>query len=140
MLVVEQDIGHTIANVLCSHSVCLQKPQTRTARMTTQEGPSGRLKKVMTCFVLDDSGGNFETFVNTAGEWSQQTDTFDANNSHCCRYWDGNIIGVDAVGVEPRSSEDKHRSGWNTRFKGGTYSGMLYGVVLRVHLPRRERE
>ena len=32
---------------------------------------------------------------------------------------------------KPRSSEDKHKSGWNTRFKGGTCSGMLYGVVLQ---------
>ena len=44
-----------------------------------------------------------------------------------------NILDVHAVDDDDESwsSEDKHKSGWNTRFKGGTYRGMLYGVVLQ---------
>ena len=44
----------------------------------------------------------------------------------------GSIFDVRAVDNddEPRLSETDYKSGWNTRFKSGTYRGMLYAVVL----------
>ena len=53
-----------ITNAQCHHSVRFPKPQTRTARMTTQLHLSSPLTKVTTCFVLDDCGDDSETFSN----------------------------------------------------------------------------
>ena len=81
---------------------------------------------------------NFETFVNTVGgkvsfsmEPTRQTPStpiapiaVDTRTK--------NILDVHAEDDDDESwsSEDDHKSGWNTRFKGGTYRCMLYGVVL----------
>ena len=32
---------------------------------------------------------------------------------------------------EPWATEADHRTGWDRKFKSGTYRGMLYGIVLR---------
>ena len=125
-----------IANVLCSHPLCLRNPSVD----TTQLHPSSKPKKVTTCFVLDDCGDNFDTFVNTAGgkvsfsvESTRQTPStpiapivVDTRRQ--------NILDVHATDDDDESwsSEDHHKSGWNTRFNGGTYRGMLFGVDCKI--------
>ena len=45
----------------------------------------------------------------------------------------GGIFDVHAMddNDEPWLSETDHRTGWNKKFKSGTYRGILYGIVLR---------
>ena len=107
--------------------------------MTTRQHLSSQPRKVTTCFVLDDCGDDSETFANMVdGEVSfsmkptKQTsptpiafnpaDTEEENilEIHTANYDDG-----------PWSTKDEHKSDRNTRFKNGTYCGMLSGDALR---------
>ena len=107
---------------------------------STQLHPSSKPKKVTTCFVLDDCGDNFDTFVNTAGgkvsfsmESTRQTpSTPTAPIAVDTRRQ--NVLDVHATDDDDESwsSEDHHKSGWNTRFNGGTYRGMLFGVDCKI--------
>ena len=58
--------GHWAHDYECTMSPfsLFPKPQTRTARMTTQLHFSSQQRKVTTCFVLDDCGDDSETFAN----------------------------------------------------------------------------
>ena len=64
-----------ITNAHCPPSVCFRTPPTRTARMTTRPHLSSQPKKVTTCFVLGDFGGDPEIFANIVdGEVSFSTE------------------------------------------------------------------
>ena len=60
--------GHWSHDYECTMSQfsLFPEPQTRTARMTTQQRLSSQPKKATKCFVLDDCGDDSETFANRA--------------------------------------------------------------------------
>ena len=106
--------------------------------MTTRQHLSSHLRKVTTCFVLDDCDVDCETFANIVdGDLSfsmepakQTSSTPIAFNAVDTR--EGNILDIHTAYDDdgPRSGGDEHESDRNT-FKNGTYCGMLSGDALR---------
>ena len=128
----------------CVQFVC--KTQTHTARMTTQPHLSSQTK-VTTCFVLNDCSDESETPADIAGQnvllptdsTGQTLLTQIASTaSTAADTRTGSFLDVRALdnGDEPWLSETDDKSGWNTRFNGGTYRGMLHAVVLRDYAGR----
>ena len=115
--------------------------QTRTARMTTRQHLSGQSRKATKCFVLDDCDDDTEIFVNIVDrkvslsmEPPKQTSStpivFNVDTG------EENIPDIRTANHDDGlwSSEDEHTSDRNTRFKHGTYRGVLNGDDLRDYI------
>ena len=111
--------------------------QTRTVRMTAQLHPSSQAKEghnvfpfsMISAMTLKHSRTwpveNEPLPTESTGQTPTASTTVDTGT--------GGIFHVRAMddNDEPWLIETDNKSGWNTRFKSGTYRGMLYGVVLR---------
>ena len=113
--------------------------QTRTARMATRQQLANQPNQAGACFVLDEYSDDPDTSAYMVGlniplptETTEQipltptaSAAVDTNDTATF-----NVRAMDD-NDEVWATEADHRTGWNKTFKGGTYRGMQYGVVLR---------
>ena len=117
-----------------------KKNQTRTARMATRQHLTNQANQAGVCFVLNEYSDDPDTSAYMVGqnvplptEATEQiplTPTFSAavDIKNTATFNDRAMNEND----EPWTTEADHRTGWNKKFKSGTYRGMLYGIVLWV--------
>ena len=120
---------------MCDALIRLVFKNQDTARMTTQLHLFSQPKKVTTCFVLNDYSDDSEIFANIAGQ-NVRLPTKSTGQTLLTPIASTTSTAADTrtesiIDVRALDSETDYKSGWNTRFQGGTYRGMLYGVVLR---------
>ena len=121
-----------IAIVQCLQPGASTQNQTRTARMATGQHHTNQANQARMCFVLNEYSDDPDTPTYMVGRnvplpteateiASAAVDTKDAATCNV-RVMDDDEIWA---------TEADHRTGWNKTFKSGTYSGMMYGIVLR---------